>query len=643
MSRPQPYRAALRGAALLALSLPVATAAAAQTATLELDARDAPRRVLHAHLVLPAKPGPLILLYPKWIPGEHGPTGPINSVVGLRFKALGRELGWRRDPVDAYTFHLEVPAGAEAVEADLDCLYPAEGGGLSASPSTTPHLASISWNNVVLYPQGPPTDQLLYQASLRLPDGWSFATALPVSPGGGELVRFEPVSLTTLIDSPVLAGEHFVKLPLDTAQDPAHKPTHEPAHEPAHEIDIAADSEAALEGAAEFAKSFARVPEEGLALFGAPHFRHYNWLLALSRHVDRFGLEHHESSDNRMSESALGHASRLRSLAFLFSHEYVHSWNGKYRRPAGLATPDYQQPIRGDLLWVYEGLTQYLAMLLPARGGLWTPEFYRERLAQLAARLDYTAGRKWRSLRDTGLAAPILQEAPGDWKSWRRGADFYDEPILVWLEVDTLLRQKSEGSRSLDDLCRRFLGGPGGLPTVRPYTEDDLVGALSELMPFDWRGFFRDRIDTITQLAPHEGIEASGWRLVYTETPNQALDDLDFQFGIETLSFSVGLEIDGEGGITDVTPGLPAHQAGLSPGMKLLAVNGRKWSSEAFDAALQAAKIAPEPIELLAEDGESTRAYWLDYHGGPRYPHLERDPGKPDLLSEILKPLAARR
>jgi predicted metalloprotease with PDZ domain len=627
MSRRQAIRAALWGAALLALNL---TVALAQTATVELDAREAPRLVLHAHLVIPAQPGPLTLLYPKWIPGEHGPTGTLNGVVALHFKAQGREIEWQRDPIDMFALRLEVPGGATTVEADLDFLYPVETGNFSAGPSATSDLAVISWNNVVLYPQGRPTDQLTYQASLRLPAGWTFATALPVEPGSGDPVRFGPVSLTTLVDSPVLAGDHLVKVSLPTGPG-----------EP-HTIDIAADSAAALERPADFAQSYARLPAEALALFGARHYRHYDWLLSLSDHVEHFGLEHHESSDNRVAEKALGDEGRRRGLASLLAHEYVHSWNGKYRRPAGLATPDYAQPMQGELLWVYEGLTQYLGNLLPARSGLWTPDYYRERLALIAARLDHMAGRAWRPLGDTAVAAQVLYGSPGAWRAARRGTDFYDESVLVWLEADTTIRQKTQGKRSLDDFCRRFHGGQSGPPAVVPYTRDDVIAALEAVAPGDWRGFFRDRIDRVEPRAPLGGIEASGWRLVYNDTPNQALMDQQEQNETGDWAFTLGLQTDKDGVITDLIPDLPGAKAGLSPGMKLLAVNGRKWTKEALNAALRAAKTATEPLEIVAESGESIRTYRVDYHEGERYPHLERDPGKPDVLSEILKPRAGR-
>jgi predicted metalloprotease with PDZ domain len=628
MTASQPIRTAVLSAALLVGG---AAPLLAQVITVDLDAREAPRHVLHSRLVIPAAPGPLTLLYPQWIPGEHRGSGPINGVVGLRFTAGGREIAWRRDAVDMFTFRLEVPPGATAVEVELDYVTPVKSGNFSAGPSMTDRLAVVSWNQVVLYPQGQPSDALTYQASLRLPDGWSFAAALPVEAEDGGGVRFGPVSLTTLVDAPVLAGAHLVKVPLAA-----------PGGVPAHEVDIAADSAAGIALPEGFAAAYARLVAEGAALFGAQHFRHYRWLLTLSDHVRHFGLEHHESSDNRMPEETLAEEGLRRSLASLLAHEYVHSWNGKHRRPAGLATPDYQQPMQGELLWIYEGLTQHLGLLLPARSGLWTPEYYRERVAALAAQLDHTAGRRWRPLADTAVSAPVLFEAPSDWRLARRGRDFYDESVLVWLEADTTIRRATGGRRSLDDFCRRFHGGASGPPAVKPYTLDDIVATLDEVAPHDWRGFFRDRVETITPRAPLGGLEAAGWRLVYTVAPNEYLVDSEKRGDVHYWTFSLGILVDKETrAIEDVVPGSPAAAAGLAPGMKLVAVNGRKWTGEVTVAALREGQGGgTAPIEILAENGEFVRAFRVDYHGGERHPHLERIPDRPDLLSEILAPRA---
>jgi predicted metalloprotease with PDZ domain len=596
--------------------------------TIAVDATEAPRQVFHAHIVIPAGPGPLTLYYPKWIPGEHGPNGPLAEVAGLKLQVDGAPLAWHRDPVDMYAFHVTLPAGARSLAADLDFLSPNGEGVYTAGRGTTAELALLSWNSVMLYPQGTPTDDLPVTASLRLPAGWKLATALPIARQGGETVDFAPVSLTTLVDSPVLLGAHMRTVTLGGGA-------------PVHQIDMAADTEGALEVPADFAPLYEKLVAETQAFFGGHHYRDYHWLLTLSDHTAHFGLEHHESSDDRTDEKSLLKEELRRGLAGLLSHEYAHSWNGKYRRPADLMSPDLHTPMQGGLLWVYEGLTQYAATVLPPRSSLWTPEYTRERIAQIAASLDYQPGRTWRPLADTAVAAQTLGGLPSEWGSWRRGADYYDESVLIWLEADAILRQKSNGKASMDDFCHRFHGGLGG-PEVKTYTFEDVVATLNAVAPYDWKGFLTARLEATDPHAPLGGLSASGWKLVYTEVPNEAIKDREERGKSTDWSYSLGLQVKEEDGvIRDVIPGTPAYKAGIGPGMKLLAVNGRAWKKEWVDAALRAAKAGKAPIELLVENSDYYKTYSLDYHDGPRYPHLERDPAHPDLLGQNIAPHAA--
>ncbi|HEV8131320.1 MAG TPA: M61 family peptidase [Acidobacteriota bacterium] len=595
------------------------------TVTLRVDASEAPRRILHARLAVPAAPGPLTLLYPKWIPGEHGPTGPITNVVGLKMTAAGKTLTWNRDPVDMYAFNCEVPPGAKEVEVALDFLA-VPSGPFSSGASTTENLADINWNTVLLYPQGWAARELNYQASLHLPAGWQFGTALPVARQEGDNIQFSPVSLETLVDSPVIAGAHFKKIPINPGNV-------------LHEIDVVADSAVAINFPPEEVDKYKRLVAEANALFGAHHYRGYRFLLTLSDYVASFGLEHHESSDDRTGERAMLEAASRRNVAGLLAHEFVHSWNGKYRRPAGLATPDFQQPMKGGLLWVYEGLTQFLGELLPARSGLWTAQDYRESLAVIAAYLDKRPGRTWRPLADTAVAAQLLYEAPSQWSALRRGVDFYDESVLIWLEADTIIRQQSQGKHSLDDFCRRFHGGQSGPPAVIPYAFEDVVAAMNEVAPYDWRAFFNARLNSTAPGAPLGGVEGSGWKLIYNETPNEWIQAREQSSKSSDFRFSLGLQLGENGSIVDIIPGLPAAQAGVAPGMKLVAVNGRRWSPAVLrDAVKASSKSGSAPLELLVEDQEFYKTYRLDYHGGDKQPHLERDTGRPDLLEQILKP-----
>jgi predicted metalloprotease with PDZ domain len=595
---------------------------------LVVDESSAPQKIIHATLSIPAKPGPLTLVYPKWIPGEHAPDGPIEELSGLKFTAGGKTLKWRRDLLDMFAFHLDVPKDADAVQVQLDMLLSAPATGFSSGASATAELAVLSWNEVLLYPAGWPAQQLTFQPSLRLPQGWKFGTALPIAKQSGERIEFAPVSLNTLVDSPVLAGEHFRAIQLT------------PGEKPPHEIDIAADSEAALAMPPETETEYRQLVAESAALYGARHYRDYHFLLTLSDAVAHFGLEHHESSDDRVAERTLVDDTLRTQEADLLPHEFVHSWNGKYRRPADLATPDFQQPMKDDLLWVYEGLTQYLGEALTARSGLWSPEQYREHLAYIAATLDYRSGREWRSLQDTADAASLLYFAQPEWESWRRGTDFYDEGQLLWLDVDTTMRRLTNDRRSINDFCRAFFGGPGGQPELKTYTFDDLVAALNDLAPYDWRNFLTERLESTTPHAQLAGVEKSGWHLVYDERPNSALQTAGATKKILDFTFSLGFVLNEDGTIRDVVHGMVAYNAGLGPDMRINSVNGHPFSPEALRDALAAAKKKNTPVNLAVANGEHNKTYRLDYYGGMRYPHLVRDNSRPDLLSEILKPLA---
>src|SRR3984957_19825102 len=594
------------------------------TITLIVAAPSPPRKIFHATLKIPATPGDLVLYYPKWIPGEHAPDGPVIDLAGLKFSAAGKILRWRRDLLDGFTIHAEVPAGATEVNAELDFLSPATfESGFSAGSSATDKLAIISWNQVLLYPKGWKSDDINYSASLKLPDGWKFGTPLPVSSHTGNEIKFATVSLTPLVDSPVITGEFLKVVPL--AQDP---PT---------EMDIAADSAAALDAPQEIWDRYKSLVDQAQKLFGAHHYRDYHFLYTLSDHVAHFGLEHHESDDSRVEERGLVDDTSRKMAASLLPHEYVHSWNGKFRRPADLATPDYQQPMQDDLLWVYEGLTNYLGFVLTARSGLLSADQDRDDLALTASELDHLPGRQWRNLQDTADAAPQLYFAPRTWYSWRRGTDFYDEATLNWLWVDVIIRQQTKGAKSIDDFCHLFHGAPSTAPMVKPYTFDDVVNALNQVVAYDWRGFWTERLTSHGPGAPLGGLEGSGWKLAYDETASDMQHGAEGSFHFVPAGFALGLLLNDDGSITDTTEGELAAKAGIGPGMKLIAVNGRQFSGDVLRDTLKSAKDNSAPIELLIENTDYYKTYKLDYHAGEKYPHLVRDDSKPDLLSDILK------
>jgi predicted metalloprotease with PDZ domain len=603
-------------------------AATPPTVTLFVDATSAPRKIFHARLKIPASAGDLTLYYPKWIPGEHAPDGPVIDLTGLKFTAGGQTLKWRRDLLDGFTIHVEVPSGQSEVDAELDFLSPATfEGGFSAGSSATDKMAVISWNQVLLYPKGYKADDINYIATLKLPGNWKYGTPLPIESATGDQlngetqITFKPASLALLVDSPVIAGEFLKVVKL--------------ADDPLTEMDIAADSAAALDAPQEVWDHYKNLVEQANKLFGAHHYRDYHFLYSLSDHVAHFGLEHHESDDSRVGERGLIDENERKTEADLLPHEYVHSWNGKYRRPADLATPDYQQPMQDDLLWVYEGLTNYLGTVLAARSGLLTAGQSRDNLALTAAALDHTPGRTWRNLQDTADDAPELYFSPRAWESWRRSVDFYDEGTLDWLWADVIIRQQSKDKKSLDDFCKLFHGAPSTGPMVKAYTFDDVVNTLNQVVAYDWRGFWTERLTTHNAHAPLGGIEGSGWKVVYDETPSEMQRAGEEGGHGAGAADSIGMMVREGGVIADTIEGMPAAVAGIGPGMKLIGVNGHKYSPEVLREALKAGKGGTTPLELLVENTDYYKVYKLDYHDGERYPHLVRDESKTDLLSEI--------
>jgi predicted metalloprotease with PDZ domain len=621
-------------------AVPAPAQEARKPVRLSVDLRDATKHIFHAKLAFPVTVGPLTLVYPKWIPGEHAPIGPIVNLTGLFFRVGGKEIEWRRDDVDMFAFHCQLPEGTSELEVSLDYVSPVGPSTGRENPSATAQLALLNWYTVLLYPQGTKSDDLTYTASLQIPAGWKFGTALPVANAAGGTIEFQPASLTTLVDSPVLMGAHMRVIDLS------------PGQKPEHHIHIAAETEAGLEVTPDTVQQWRQLIAETGALFGARHYRRYDFLLTESDNVETDGVEHHESSDNRVPSRTFQDPNISDAMTDLLPHEFTHSWNGKYRRPAGLATPNYQEAMKGGLLWVYEGMTQYYGTMLSARIGSWTPERLRENLAWVAAYLDQRKGRSWRDLEDTAITAQLLYGSPELYRTWRRDTDYYDEGTLIWLEVDTIIRQETKGKKSLDDFCRKFEGGENTGPKTVPYTLDDVVAALQEISAYDWRTFFAQRVNSHGPGAPLGGLENSGWKLVYSETPNESREAGEVAMHLTDVQFSLGFLVRDTGGengdeVIDVIPGSPAARAGVAPGMKLVAVNGRRWSPDDLHAAIREAKSGGEPIELLIENEDFFQTYRVDYHGGERFPHLERISGKPDLLGEIAKmkasPVAATK
>ena len=593
-----------RAIAFLALTLgPFAMVLAApallagQTISVTVDATKTPQKLLRAHLVMPVKPGPLTLYYPKWIPGEHGPDGPIANLTGLKFEADGKTIPWKRDLLDVFTFHVDIPSGVSQLNAMYDFIEP-------DNYSATDKLMVLEWNEVLLYPAGTPAEKLIYEAKLLLPDGWKFGTSLPVENKSGNEASFKPISLDMLVDSPVIAGEFYRAIDLTPPGEPIH-----------HEVDMVADSQAALNMSPDNQKQMTNLVFESGKLFGTRHYRDYHFLLTLSDHVAHFGLEHHESNDSRLPERVLIVPSSGMSLGGLLAHEFVHSWNGKFRRPADLTVPYYEQPMETDLLWGYEGLTDYLGPMLAARSGLWTPDQYHEYLASIAAMLGPgRPGRTWRPLLDTAVGEPGLGGGRG-WLNWRRGTDYYDEGDLLWLEVATIIHRETQGRKSIDDFCQAFHGGPNNGPEVKTYTFDQLVSALNAVAPFDWAAFFTNRLNSTSAEAPVGGIENGGWKVVFDAEPSK----LQGRRGNPGDVYSIGLQVTPDGTVTDAIMDSPAFDAGISSGMKVIGVNGRVFTQDLLEDAIKASS------GNTASDHPARRC-------GRLHPHLHHQlPRRPSL------------
>ncbi len=592
--------------------------------TLKVDLTGAPKRMFRVQETIPVKPGAFTLLYPEWIPGEHAPSGPIQNVTGLVVTANGKQLAWRRDLRDMYAIHLDVPQGVSQLDLSFQFLSPAPGQGslFGASASSTPNLVDVEFNQVAFYPAGYYSRDIQIQPTVQLPAGWKFGTAMEVASQAGGTVQFKPLTFNNLVDSPLIAGEYFNRVDLAPG-----------AKVPVHLNVVGDDAKDVKLTDKQLAQQRAVVKQTNL-LFGAHHYSHYDFLLTLSDHTGHFGLEHHQSSDDRLPADFFTNNDMHTLAASLMPHEFVHSWNGKFRRPADLWTPNFNVKMQDDLLWVYEGLTDYWCSVLTARAGLWSPQQFRDTMANIDASMSERTGRSWRSLQDTADAAPLTYYGGGDWANWRRGTDFYPEGQLLWLDVDTKIRELSGGKHSLDDFAHAFYGMDNGSYVTKTYTFDDVVKTLNQVQPYDWAKFLRERLDYTGPNLPEHGIARGGWKLVYTDKPNAQTKAMESIRHGADLAASLGLTASKSGTIYDVQWNGPAFKAGLVPGLDIVAVNGKDYSPDALKDAVKAAKGGSAPIELLVKNVDVYSTVKVDYHGGLRYPHLVRAGGK-DWLDAI--------
>jgi predicted metalloprotease with PDZ domain len=611
--------------------VPDGIAGAGPTLEIAVDARDLPRRLLHSRIQVPCRPGTLKLWYPKWVPGTHGPYGPVQNVGGLRIQTPdGKPLRWQRDELEPYRVECQVPDDVRAVIVLLDtiCNEAAEhaAGYLSYGNRL---VGMINWGTCLIYPEGADCDDIQAHLSLRLPTGWKFATALESEGSSDGLSAFKTVSLTELVDCPLIAGEYLKTTPLSTGSDP-------PAV-----LDVVSESPAALEISSRVVDLYSRVAREAGALFGTCHYPKFHFLIICSDDLGYLGLEHLTSSINGVGERDLIEDGRRQGwVANLIPHEYVHSWCGKFRRPAGMCTPNFHTAQKTKLLWVYEGLAEYLGEVLMVRSGLIDGSAYRQGLAATIRSLSHHEGRQWRSLEDTGAVSYMLRAGSPNWGSLRRDQDYYFEGMLLWLEADAIIRAKSQGTKSLDDFCRKFLGAGSSTAKVLPYELPEIVKDLHELADFDWASFLAKRVSEPLDALPLEVVGRCGYRIEYSNrAPGEQMGRQNRGAGGVVAQDSIGLTFSGDGTVIDIVPGMAGDKAGFGPGMKVIGVNNKKFSRQRMLDAL-ADSVTNRKIEFLLVEGEDFRTIVLNYSGGLRYLELVRDNSKPDVLAEILKPIA---
>ena len=616
--------------ALLAGFASVGAATAYSQAPIQItaDLSEAARKLYHAEIDIPVKSGPVTLITPQWIPGTHRPTPIVDSITGVVFTANGETLQWRRDNVDMFEYHLTIPKGVTLLHAHLDLINPGR---------QTTKLAAFEWEGLLLYPAHIPVAKIAIQPSVTVPKGWGIGTALEpeggiTSTGTTDTHKFAVTTVEQLEDSPVDTGLYFHEFPLA------------PEIKPAHFIDVVSDEPGDCDLRPATLAEIANLIREADALYKSHHYNHYNLLLTLTDATGGQGLEHGQSSDNGVGEKDFSDDAHQLGVADLLSHEFTHSWNGKYRRPARLYQPDFATPQQGDLLWVYEGMTQYLGNVLAARSGLKSQQQYREILALSAAQLDYKSGREWRSTEDTAIASSILRGGTPSWSNWKRGQDYYQEGELLWLDADTLIRKLTDNKKSLNDFEAIFLGKGGNTgPLIVPYERPELIADLNEVVSYDWAKFLHDRIDNINPHADLAGIEQGGYKLVYEDKPSDAQKTLMAAGGRRSGGinawYSIGLSAMPDGTISDVRFHGPADQARLSPGLKIYAVNGKVFSADSLKAAIKAAKGTTDPIHLILEQDGFVTIADINYHEGERYPTLVRVDGTPAYMDDITKPL----
>ena len=632
-----------RLALAVAMALTAGTAAAQQARTddvpppqdtpytgtlkLHVDANDTAQGIFRVHETIPVKPGALTLLYPQWIPGDHSPTGPIAMLAGLKLSANGRPLAWKRDEYNVYAFHLDVPTDASTIDAEFQYM---SGRTDNEGFEITDRMMDMEWSKVTLYPAGYFSRGITFAPSVTLPHGWQLGTALETASQSGDTTTFKPVTLNNLVDSPIYAGQYFKRVDLTPGGDA-------PVH-----LDIVADEPKYLEMTPEQLAAHRSLATQAVKLFGSHHYDHYDFLFSLSDQLGGNGTEHHQSSENGLGADYFTAWSDSAPGRDLLAHEYTHSWNGKFRRPADLWTPNFNVPMGDSLLWVYEGQTEYWGFVLTARSGMWTPQQFRDALAMTAANYERNReGFQWRTLEDTTNDATAARRSSLPYRSWQMSEDYYSGGQMMWLEVDAKLRALTHDKRSLDDFAHAFFGVDNGSYVTKTYTFDDVVAALDGVAKYDWASFLHAHVNAVNPPL-QDGLAASGWKLVYTDKESEYEKQYNSRpqssRHIYNFAWSIGLTMNDKGEVNDVRWDGPAFKAGVSTGATLAAVNGQAYSDDVLKDAIAAAKNNKAPIQLLLKYQGGFRTVPVDYHEGLKYPHLVRIDGSPDYLSAIIAP-----
>ena len=590
---------------------------------LRVDATDLDHAVLSIHETVPvAGLERITLLYPQWVVGNHGPSGHIDKLAGLLIHAAGRRLDWVRDPVNMYAFHVELPGHVDTLDVDFQYLSPPSAG--DGRVIMSGEMIDLEWHTVVLYPAGYFARQIRIEPSLQLPSGFTAATALTPAGTQAGLLQYETTTLETLVDSPVVAGLYVKRIDLD------------PGAATRVTLNIIADAPRQLDASSAQIQAHRALVQQAYRVFGPGHYDHYDFLLYLSDRVGSIGFEHQTSSEVGIQARYFTDWDQTSAGRDVLPHEYVHSWNGKFRRPAGLWIPAYYEPMRDDLLWIYEGQTEYWGFVLAARSGILTSRQALEAIASIAATFEQRPGRLWRPLQDTTNDPIFRERKPQSWLSWQREEDYYREGLLIWLDVDTLIRERSGGKRSLDDFALAFYGIDRGSMITHTYTLDEVIRVLNSVQPYDWRTFFEQRLRGNGPHAPLDGLARGGYALTYDAHESDYAASLANEKGIIDLTFSGGFTLDNGASFTDILWESAAFKAGLQKGMQLVAVDGESYTPRILKEALERSKTSAGPIELLVKSQNRYRTVHLDYHDGLRYPHLQRIGTGPARLDEVL-------